>query len=247
MKMYRGACTVKDWTNTTACPTRWCDKGKCPRPMIRLYPNAQLCPTIMTAADSFFPVSVWPSSSSNIWQCPPVNNGPIRWWCGDSTVTTPCQSGVNASFYNPTTASELGLPPVTFSQSVATKTVNGLVIIIFSPGLTDSKATTVPAMTYTDPSVPAQTPAHSASLPTAVGFGVGIPLGIAAIGFLGFLYWRAVGRQDKSRSRILSQENALGNGDRSASVAIDRPWPRLPDAQLPIELDDFGRRELPST
>ena len=27
-KTYRGACTVKDWSNTTACPTQWCNDGK---------------------------------------------------------------------------------------------------------------------------------------------------------------------------------------------------------------------------
>ena len=92
---------------------------------------------------------------------------------------------------------------------------------------------------------PAKSQERSASLPTAIGFGVGIPLGIAAIGFLGFLFWRAAERERKSKSRILSQEHALGNGDQSASVVIDRLGNELPDAQLPSELDDTGKRELP--
>ena len=28
IKVYRGGCTVKDWSNTTACPTQWCNNGK---------------------------------------------------------------------------------------------------------------------------------------------------------------------------------------------------------------------------
>ena len=27
-KVYRGACTVQDWSNTTACPDQWCNNGK---------------------------------------------------------------------------------------------------------------------------------------------------------------------------------------------------------------------------
>lgn len=30
VKVYRGGCTVKDWSNTTACPTQWCDNGEVP-------------------------------------------------------------------------------------------------------------------------------------------------------------------------------------------------------------------------
>ena len=28
IKVYRGGCTVKDWSNTTACPNQWCNNGK---------------------------------------------------------------------------------------------------------------------------------------------------------------------------------------------------------------------------
>ena len=240
MKIYRGACTVKDWSNTTACPTHFCcDKGECPQPTMRLSSKCTTTSIIITAAYSFFPVLVYPSSWSNIWQCPPVNNGPIRWWCGDEAVTPPCQSGVNASFLIPTAASELGLPPVTFSQPVGTKNPSDLVTTLFSSGTTDPKAT------YTNPSVPAQTPEHSANLTTAIGVGVGVLLGIAAIGFLGFLSWKLAERKCKGKSRIQSQEHAQGNGDQSASVVIDRPRTELPDAQLRRELDDTGMRELP--
>ena len=250
MKVYRGACTVKDWSNTTACPIQWCDKGEYPRLTVRFLPDAQLSLLITTAADSFFPVLVFPSGAMDIWQCPPVNNGPVRWWCGDTSVTPACQSGDSASFYILTNASELGFPPMTFSQSVATRDLSDLVTNIFSSGTTNSKATIVPASspakTYTDASVPAQTPEHSANLTTAIGVGVGVPLGIAAIGFLGFLFWRATERKHKNKSRILNQEHALGDSDQSAKLVNDRQWTELPDAQLPRELDDTGKRELPS-
>ena len=31
-KTYRGACTVSDWSNETACPSQWCNDGKEPIP-----------------------------------------------------------------------------------------------------------------------------------------------------------------------------------------------------------------------
>ena len=40
----------------------------------------------------------------------------------------------------------------------------------------------------TESSVPVQPQEHSASLPTAIGVGIGVPLGVATVGFLGFLF-----------------------------------------------------------
>ena len=193
---------------------------------------------------------------ANLWPCAPGIIEPSQWWCGDKSVTPMCHSGNQGYIRDYTSGSILGFPPTTSSPSTATQsscdtaTTTFYIPASFSAKL--SKAPSLSAQTQrrstnvpTDPPAPAQSQEHSAGLPTAIGFGVGIPLSIAAIGFLGFLYWRAVKRQDKSESRILSQEHALGNGDQSASVVINRPSTKLPEAQLPIELDDTGRRELP--
>ena len=117
-----------------------------------------------------------------------------------------------------------------------------------------STASSLPVQTQTwstnlptNPPAPAASQKHSASLSTAIGFGVGIPLGIAAIGFLSFLFWKVAGWQRKSKRGTLSQEHALGHGHQSTNAVINRMWTELPDAQLPIELDDTSRREPPST
>ncbi len=53
-------------------------------------------------------------------------------------------------------------------------------------------------------------------------------------------------RQRTNKGQKLSQEPALANRDQSGTAVISEPWPELADTQLPRELDDTGRRELPS-
>ena len=196
------------------------------------------------------------NQGSNLWPCRPVDYEPSQWWCGDVSVTSICQSGNQAYFLDYTSGSILGFPPMTSSPSAATQSSCDLATITFYiSASSSSKVSTAPSLSAqtqkrstalpTDPPAPAQSQEHSASLPTAIGFGVGIPLGIAAIGFLGFLFWQAAGRQSKSKSRVLSQKNALEHSDQSASAVIDRPRTELPDAQLPSELEDTSKRGLP--
>lgn len=192
------------------------------------------------------------------------------------SVTPICQSGNQGFFHDYTSGSILGFPPITASPSVATQSSCELATTTFyipasaatqsscelatttlyPPASSPTKMSTAPSLSAqtqrlsthlpTGPPAPAQSQEHPTILSTAIGLGLGIPLGIAAIGFLGFLYWKATERQRKSKSQLLSQEHAQGNGDQSASVVIDRPRIELPDAQLPRELDDTGMRELPS-
>lgn len=214
---------------------------------------------MVTAAYCFFLILVSASSWTDIWQCLVSSSYTLKWWCGDESVTTPCQSGVNAIFLSPTFGSILGFPPVTSSQAAATSTLINTAITIFSSGLSsttiissglDSKQISVSASSRakatTNPSVPAQTQERSASLPTAIGLGIGVPLGIAVIGFLSFMMWKEAGRQRTSEGHRLIQQPALGKGGQSATAAINQRRTELPDTQLPLELDDTGRRELPN-
>ena len=197
------------------------------------------------------------TQGANLWPCRPVNYEPSQWWCGDVSVTPICQSGNQAHFRDYTSGSILGFPPITSSPSAATQSsCDWATTTFYIPASSPAKMSTAPSLSAqtqrrstnlpTDPPAPAQSQEPAASLPTAIGFGVGIPLGIAAIGFLGFLFWKAAGQERKSKSRILSQNYALGHGDQSASALIDRPWAELPGAQLPIELEDTSERILPS-
>ena len=217
----------------------------------------------------FFLSLVQKDTWSNLWLCPSLNNGPIQWWCGNESKITACQDGTDAYFNNYTKGSILGFPPVTSSSSAGTKLSSDIVTTTFSaqpisntisvlvspPSKTSTDPslptqTQGPSKTSTDPSLPTQTQGHSASSPTAIGAGVGVPLGIAFLG-LGFLFWKQVGRQRASQSRVLSQGPTQGitqgTSDQSATAAIRGQWTELPDIQSPRELGDTGRKELPGS
>ena len=186
---------------------------------------------------------------SNTWLCPGLNNGPIQWWCGNESKTTACRDGVDAYFLNYTKGSVLGFPPVTSFSSAGTNFFTDIVTTTFSAQPTsDSTSVLVssPSKTSTDSSLPTQTQGRSTSLPTAIGAGVGVPLGIASLGLLGFLIWKQVGRQRTSQSRVLSQGPTLRTGDQPATAAFRGQWTELPDIQIPRELDGTGRKELPN-
>ena len=85
---------------------------------------------------------------------------------------------------------------------------------------------------------------HSTSLSTAIEVGIGVPLGLAVIGLFGFLFWRETMRQRKFEPRIRSQRPVPEEKDRSTTMFMDGRLPKLPNAQLPREMDGPGRFEL---
>ena len=203
--------------------------------------------------------------------CPTINNEPQQWWCGVNEMEEACQSVTDAHFNFYTGGSILGFPPLTSSTSAAITISIDLATSTFSAG-PSSKTASYPVKTVivspsssfsvkrsTNPSLSAQTQKHSTSLstdssttpytqehstslPIAIGVGIGVPLVITAIGFLGFLYWKEAGRHRIREGRWLSREP----NNQSVTVAIDRSWNELPDASLPQELDGIGRAELPN-
>ena len=197
---------------------------------------------------------------ANLWMCPPVNNEPVRWWCGNESETAPCQTGVDANFPIYTRGYILGFPPITslLSASVTTATAGTTVITPFSAGPDWKGATvTVPSIITvtaasqskapTDLSLPVQFQKHPASLTTAQGVAIGVTLGVVAIGFFSFLSWREAARRRGSKPPVHSQEAVLDQTGKSAVAPIDRPWlesHELQDAQRPLELGGRARTEL---
>lgn len=203
---------------------------------------------------------------SNIWKCPPVNGG-TEWWCGNETETTACQIGINASFISYTSGSILGFPPLTSSPSAITQSIDDPVTTTFSVETdsgeisvstsSSSYTSTSPSLSAqnpkqsislpTDPSMPASTQKHSTSLPTAMGAGIGIPLGMAILGFLGFLFWKNAVRQRKSRPQILSQEIGSKKDVRVGAATLESPRNEMHNIQFPRELNGQERSELHSS
>lgn len=99
---------------------------------------------------------------SNLWKCPQLE--PVQWWCGNTSETTPCQTGLKASFLGWENGYILGLPPLTTSLSAATRSASQCVTTVFSAGPI-STATTVQASSPASTSIdaPASNPAQGQS------------------------------------------------------------------------------------
>ena len=92
---------------------------------------------------------------------------------------------------------------------------------------------------------PIQKQEHSASLPTAIGVGIGLPLGIATIGLLGFLIWKEAAQQRRNKPQTTSLGSVANIRDQSAIAAADAAYAELLDTQRPGELGNKSPTELP--
>lgn len=241
---------MKDWSNATSCPTEWCNK---------VNPGGL--------------VNLWNCSPLNTSTAAGWGNG--QWWCGDGIETAGCQTGVNASIVSYTSGAFLGTPPITRTLSSATNAPSSPLTTVFpavsntlsssssanpisgaavptqiqhepigSPNAT-GVASTIHASTNAAASASAETQRQSSSLPIALGVGISVPLTIATIGFLVFLFWREARLKDSRKSRMSSCGNKMKP---SVDEAIIYGSPtELPDNKLNPELGGNWRTEISST
>ena len=117
-----------------------------------------------------------------------MNNGFIQWWCGNESVTPACHSGDQAHLVDYSSGSILGVGPVTPTPCSTIGTQ------IYSTSFHASNTPTTLTTTQNAASVPPTATPPPQSQPsqsaTAIGAGIGVPLGIAATGFLGLIFWR---------------------------------------------------------
>ena len=122
-----------------------------------------------------------------------------------------------------TSATILGTPPLSSTEQIATETLSTEQITTANSGiLTMFVSVTKSAASITLTNQPTCTEIiHQTSRPaTAIGVGLGVPFGIAAIGFLVFLFWTdARGKnardpkQDTSRDKRARRHNTLAGGE----------------------------------
>lgn len=182
--------------------------------------------------------------------CPPTNHGASPWWCGNSTAATPCQDIGNSTgeFVTYTGGTVLGLPPVTSSSLSTSATAAdarttpnsnspAITSAVSSEQTTSAQAGASTASSINKPSL--QTRPNYA---TAVGAGIGVPLGIAAMGCLAFFFWR------EGRRNHLLEPPQIDAGIYPASKVAKRFSDRrgeLPGSQALGELDHgVGKVEL---
>ena len=204
-------------------------------------------------------------SAALLWRCPPATtnpSGPDQWWCGDEGKTAPCQTGIDADFVSYTSASALVISSRTSTLSSAATDIstqpsalslsssinpssNGALLPQTQRGSASLTTETCDASTNhasmsTVTSV--QNQPQSSSLPIAIGAGIGVPLGIAAIGFLGFLFSRdAKLKKDKRKPVIPSADSGLKPNTDESSRGEEH------NTHLLHELMANDRAELSST
>lgn len=173
--------------------------------------------------------------------------------------TVPCQTGPDSSFVSYTGGSAQGIAPITSILSSAIDTSTKPISLSSSSTAVTSIDTATPKQDQhesinlltakdTVPTSHAPTTAETSAqgqpqsnkLPTAIGVGIGVPLGIATIGFLGFLFTRETKLKDKRKSINSSYESAL-------KVNVNASPMELRDTHRPYELEDSGRNEMPGT
>ena len=137
------------------------------------------------------------------------------WWAGDEQETTPCKSGKSATFtiwpsanvgkvIKPGGSSSSVLSTAGSSSPLARSTHS-----VSTTNMDPSTGSSILETSVATRSGTTNTENNDNKLPTALGAGLGIPLGIAAVGFLVFLFWRVRRQQTtigQSRHRISRQQ-----------------------------------------
>ena len=216
IKPYRGGCTDKNWSNTTACPN-WCNDGKHDAypAILTCRPSRRFSQKNIKADD--FSDSVFSYRTATIFNCPGKS-----WYFCDDQLSTKCDNGsTEFQAYNYTKAIFLGTPPISSTEHIAT--ANSHILTSSTEQITTANASvTKSAASITLTNQPTCTEIiHQSSLPaTAIGVGLGVPFGIAAIGFLVFLFWRDARRknargpkQDTSQDKRTIRHNTLTGGE----------------------------------
>ena len=225
MKAYRGGCTDKYWSNTTACPD-WCNDGKHDAYSAILTCRLSRRSHKKKIKANNFSDSVHPHDSANIFRCPKH----VGFYC-DQSLSTACQgSEIEVQTY--TSATILGTPPISSIEQIATANPSTLTT---ATSVTESIASSTFKNTPTCTQI-----IHQSSLrATAIGIGLGAPCGIAAIGFLVFLFWRDAKRkisrspkQDILGDQRARRHNTLTGGEMDGNG----PQLELPGTMITAEL-----------
>ena len=179
-------------------------------------------------------------------------------------------SNIQSAFPTSIGASILGFPPVDSTSSapvaapatvqhsttVATQvtlvsatlvTVSATLVTVSATPVTLS-STMATSTTVSGPSEHSNQATHQA---TAIGAGIGVPLGVVATGFLVLLCWREI-RRANMKKQERQQRPYSGNGDAEggsplASKATPKSRAEVSDTQIPWELDHrAGIVEMPA-
>ncbi|KAL8852974.1 MAG: hypothetical protein Q9221_002122 [Calogaya cf. arnoldii] len=122
------------------------------------------------------------------------------WWVGDTKYTNVCESGQRASF--------TVWPSASIRKIIERASSTGSSVSTTTLSTTSAPSSTV----IITPDIPQQDKSddNRGRLSLTLGAGLGVPLGMASIGFLAFLLWKVRSQRQSSRSTAglpLSQES----------------------------------------
>ena len=240
---------MKDWNNSTVCPNDFCPEGNLSLSLslvigilTKLATYTQPRPESITKHSAVVDqnASIW------IWKCPDASS-PRQWWCGYGAKTfVDYTSGhfLGTAFNRSTSLqSATDIAPIDLASAKTTSPTTAQSQPHQQSGLPSATGVAAPNQASTDSAASAQGSRRSSSPSTAIGVGIGVPLGIAATGFLGFLFAREA-RLKKDKTKAVSP-TSMGEG--RASVVVGGPMPELVDEQRPCEVSGNGVSELVGT
>ena len=110
-------------------------------------------------------------------------------------------------------------------------------------GLPSANSIATPNQASTNSAASAQSSPRSSNPSTAIGIGIGVPLGIAVTGLLTFLFIR----EKRLKRHKTKPVGSTGVGEGGASRVVGGPMPELHDRQRPFEVGGNGVSELVGT
>ena len=263
VQLYRGGCTVKDWSNVIACPD-WCSDSK--------FPNPCCCDIDISSS------IVYSNLTSNIWHCPfiaPATSPFLACGIYEDHGDYICQNDTNIAGartvvyqFNsdaPPAPEVLGFPSTVWTQNPPQTPTDGSTTsnaISSSAILTTSSSNLALPSTIKDLPYPptSAVPLTSASLsPTishtrsrdttpmiALGTGIGVPSTIAVLALVAMLYWKRAKQGDRAKKGRRTSNESVERKKRSANHRLG-PAEEMEDDQVPWELDHTtGRFEIPT-
>lgn len=190
-------------------------------------------------------ITVIPDGWANLWKCHETTGNGVYWWCGQKTATA-CHTGKGAMTFGvaggalqtivpePGAASSTSLTTSSPSNTATSATSSSASLVGSAPlTITATATSTVENNGGSD---------KSNKTPVAIGAGVGIPLGIAALGFLGFLIWREKNlRKQHGGEEVTPSRTQLEYSPTSGATTMQQRSPVPPYGEL---TGDTAEREL---